>query len=856
MRSVTKRMRVVTIALSMIMAAAMLGQVPIIALGEGGFEEATQVQAALVPYDEDEPSFQLTVSIPEGGATFFLPTSSCMNGSMGVKEYDWAIDWGDGDTELASGTNTNRNGIPHTYEYAGYYTVTITPNGTTEAWLAAFGFTNSILGSDEPANKDLVIAAAGPLTPQMTRTSAQIDRTAQAPRYEWAYMFSGCTNLVQGPSVLGWDQIYNVGSAFASFMFNECSSLEYLPEGFNLPQRVTMADDGFARGMFYLCYSLKCLPEGFNFPQGITHDDGSFAYGMFYTCESLSELPAGFNLPQGITSVGSGFAAGLFSRCYSLESLPEGFNLPPGITSTGNEFASYMLNYCTNLDSLPAGFNLPQGIVSVGWGFVMGMFIACESLDSLPAGFNLPQGISYADSHFAAEMFRDAGSASFQLNDELCFPIGVSADTSNAFYRAFQLSELAPVQDRTAASIIGDCPTPADRRETFGSCFADLALIPLNWGGPDPALTEQMFSFIVRVTSAPGVFVLPTSGYQNGTYDGKPYDWLIDWGDGSSGVYAGTSAYMSGITHVYSVTSNYGITISSNGSTEAWLAAFGFYGADDQQSSNMIVTASGPIKPEMTRTTGQIDGSLAAPDYEWGMTFYNCLNLRSIPAFIGWEGIDTVGDYFATGMYYNCTSLSMVNTGVTLPQGITKAGDAFAYEMFSNCTRLTTLPSGFNLPQRITEVGDSFAARMFFAAGSPNFQLNDEFCFPAGIPADSSNAYYQALQLSDQAPVQHRRAIFIIGDCPTPSTPRYTFDAHFGDIEVIPVNWGGGLVQLIAGSGDLDGDGLVTMDEVIVTLQATIGVAELSAAQLAAIDMDFDGAITMADVVLVLGRTV
>jgi len=540
-----RKNRLVSLALALVMAIAMLGSAPIAAFGEVESAGSARAQAAPRAFNDDEPHFQLTVSIPEGGATFILPTSSYLNGTNSGKAYSWAIDWGDGKAETVSGASSNGGGIYHHYEFAGDHIVTITPNGSTEAWLAAFGFYRDTTGSNAPANKDLVTAVSGPLTPQMTRTTDQINGISRAPSYEWAYMFMRCTNLSQLPIVEGWDQVatvedcfaYNmfsdcssltfladgfnlpqgirlagssfadsmfrsceslvslpedfnlpqgittVGSDFAAFMFMGCSELRNLPDGFNLPQGITYADYGFASYMFYQCYNLESLPEGFNLPPGMTTVGDHFATGMFYTCESLTELPEGFNLPQGITSVGSEFASGLLSRCYSLRSLPEGFNLPQGITTVGYAFASLMFNYCTSLTTLPEGFNLPQGITDADSAFSYGMFIACESLVSLPEGFSLPHNISSAGLNFAAEMFRDAGSASFQLNDGFRFPAGIPADTELAFYRSFQLSEAAPMQNRTAASIIGDCPTPIDERDTFDAHFSDLESIAVNWGG-------------------------------------------------------------------------------------------------------------------------------------------------------------------------------------------------------------------------------------------------------------------------------------------------------------------------------------------------------------------------------------
>jgi hypothetical protein len=57
------------------------------------------------------------------------------------------------------------------------------------------------------------------------------------------------------------------------------------------------------------------------------------------------------------------------------------------------------------------------------------------------------------------------------------------------------------------------------------------------------------------------------------------------------------------------------------------------------------------------------------------------------------------------------------------------------------------------------------------------------------------------------------------------------------------------------GSGDLNGDGVATMDEAIIVIRIVCGVGmTLNAQQFAAVDMDRDGLITMADVMLIVRK--
>ncbi|MDR2956836.1 MAG: leucine-rich repeat protein, partial [Coriobacteriales bacterium] len=382
--------------------------------------------------------FQLTIKTPASGSTFILPTNSSLLGLGTNKSYDWMIDWGDGNIQYATGQSSYNNGVPHTYTVAGAYTISISPNGSTEAWLAAFGFLQEIeaTGSNSSMNKAMVTGIIGPLTPEMTRNSAQINGTADAPIYEWAYLASKCENLIQAPVFVGWDTIssvgnyfglrmfyhcYNlstlpvgfnlprnvseVGHGFASEMFKECRSLATLPTGFNLPQGINKAGNDFVSSLFSNCESLQALPNGFNFPQQITFADNVFAEKMFENCTSLTLLPNGFTLPQKVTVVGYSFAREMFAGCSSLNQLPNGFNLPQGIIETGDVFLGSMFRGCTGLTALPSGFNLPPGIIKVGTHFAAGMFDYCTSLAGLPNGFNLPQSLTMVGDYFAASMF-------------------------------------------------------------------------------------------------------------------------------------------------------------------------------------------------------------------------------------------------------------------------------------------------------------------------------------------------------------------------------------------------------------------------------------------------------------------
>ncbi|MCL2135923.1 MAG: leucine-rich repeat protein [Coriobacteriia bacterium] len=506
-----------TIFIPLLMVMALVAIIPSQALAEYGdiLGGEGQAHAADNAFAAGE-AFQLNIRTPNNNTSFLLPISSNLNGTGSGKYYNWIVDWGDGDSEPYAGLSSEGGGIPHNYANAGDYAISISPNGTTDAWLAAFGFYESTTGANDAANKAMVLGSPSVITPEMTRTADQVNGTASAPSFEWGLTFYACTNLVQAPIFQGWEAISSVGTNFtygmfygcsrltalpagftypqgittvgnnfAYWTFNNCTSLVSLPANFNLPQNISDAGRNFAAYMFYGCSSLTSLPAGFNLPQSTTTAGDNFAYAMFDNCKSLASIPAGFNLPQSITTANNSFATYLFYGCSNLTSIPEGFNLPQGISAVGDGFASYMFYGCEKLTSLPANFNLPQGITRVGLNFVSYMFYGCSSLGALPSGFNLPQGITSAENYFASNMFNMAGGPNFQINAEFKFPVGVTSTNLNNFYRAFLLAWQAPMQNRSAASIIGDCPVPSTQRNTFDTHFKDLDYIPINWGGKD-----------------------------------------------------------------------------------------------------------------------------------------------------------------------------------------------------------------------------------------------------------------------------------------------------------------------------------------------------------------------------------
>jgi hypothetical protein len=415
-------------------------------------------QPAQLAYADDVPaesfSFQVTVGTSgygDGSLSFAVPTSGAVNPTGGVnpqmgKSYNWNISWGDGQsgsyTQADAVNALDSEGIVHAYDSSGTYTITITPNGSTDAWFGSFGFTVNSPGANLNTNKGKLTAILSGFTPLMTRTAAQIASPGSTqPSNEWRDAFSYCSRLTTtGPGFSsGWNDVTKMGSSFALQMFISDSNPSFsMHPDFNLPYNIDTVGDNFAMAMFSNCS------------------------GSAFTMNSV------FNLPQGITTVGAGFATSMFSNC------------------SGSAF------------TMNSVFNLPQGITTVGDSFAQNLFNSCSgSAFTMNSVFNLPQGITTVGDRFAYSMFGNCRGNSFQVNSVFKFPRLSQAELDKYLVLMNVFSNLpttpATRQARTAYSIINNpsaTPTvspftlvPSTSRMTFNAAFIDREYIAVNWGG-------------------------------------------------------------------------------------------------------------------------------------------------------------------------------------------------------------------------------------------------------------------------------------------------------------------------------------------------------------------------------------
>ena len=152
--------------------------------------------------------------------TFAIPTSGAVFALHFSHPYNWIIDWGDGTTEVESGTSSETSsGISHTYTTPGEYRITIRPAGVADSasasngWFNAFGFQRNETGANANANKYLFRSINAPFTDKMRKHSDVTDQS-----YRFALIFQSAINGLGIPAGL-FDQIDTSGSISFNFMF-------------------------------------------------------------------------------------------------------------------------------------------------------------------------------------------------------------------------------------------------------------------------------------------------------------------------------------------------------------------------------------------------------------------------------------------------------------------------------------------------------------------------------------------------------------------------------------------------------------------------------------------------------------
>jgi hypothetical protein len=301
----------------------------------------------------------------------------------------------------------------------------------------------------------------------------------------------------------------------------------------------------------------------------------------------------------------------------------------------------------------------------------------------------------------------------------------------------------------------------------------------------------------------------------------EEYDWTVEWEPDVSTSESGESGAEQGISHTYPNAGTHTIHIYPNSDIDGWFRAFGFSygnaGPDATTNKTKVIQISGVITKHMLGITDEtnsayafmfsdlpnltmandfnIDQSITGSvgDYFATNMFYGCSggSFTMGPNFNLPPNITQVGDYFALGMFQACNGDNFtVSERFNLPQGITAAGSFFATGMFYNCSGSAfTMGDNFNLPQNITIVGMSFANNMFYLCSGENFKVAQNFRFSllTEEQLNQSGVYNQVF--AGVTNTQEVAATLIINGNSNPDIQKNTFSDSFSDYSSIYECW-------------------------------------------------------------------
>jgi hypothetical protein len=342
--------------------------------------------------------------------------------------------------------------------------------------------------------------------------------------------------------------------------------------------------------------------------------------------------------------------------------------------------------------------------------------------------------------------------------------------------------------------------------------------------GHFPLRDREFFRFTIEVHGTGSFdreFSIPVS-------NPFPYNWTINWGDGSTVHRTGTGSGAGfGISRVYQRPGRYTITIRPAGGLNGWFRAFGFRPntlAEDERHKQMVLSLDSPLTVAMfapldsTSVSNDVCHNLfyecggigfhLGPQFgfspEWHTVtstgnnfgrnmFYGCTNLvTSSTIFTLPQGLNVVGHGFGMGMFEECTNLTALFDSFRMPTVLTGVGNDFASGMFANCVRLGVIPNDFNLPQLVNSVGSNFARSMFMHCSHRNFRISNSFRFPQ--LASQPGAFFRTFFASRQVipailQPQPLAAVTIIGN-QTGTPGRETFRSIIDGVDYTATRWG------------------------------------------------------------------
>lgn len=339
----------------------------------------------------DGERFEITVSMPAAG-TFYLPLAGYKGSDPNTRaDYDWTVDWGDGNVSAHDGTGSDDSCIGHAYMAAGVYHVVIiginnfeTPVGMlpNPGWMRAWSFLPVTDGSAHVSSNKMRIISFDYVTDW---AFADPDGTS----YGYGHKMRLCTGTAitkpatEFVSGLLPDNIAAVSDNYRFEQYRACLSLQSGVDEIGwLPDSITTIGAGFLKHIYYGCRAMT-TPGREWLPDGVTSVGNEFRYGQYWKCSSLL-APAAEILPASCTSAGTDFRRLGYAECSAL--LRPTAEVQPGLSTTGKSFRRSQYSWCRNLSM--AGFvhshQFPQKLAQYYQFFYLRDQDARAAADELP----------------------------------------------------------------------------------------------------------------------------------------------------------------------------------------------------------------------------------------------------------------------------------------------------------------------------------------------------------------------------------------------------------------------------------------------------------------------------------------
>ena len=239
------------------------------------------------------------VTIPEGGAEYSFQVESGLGWNNTWNGQPFMVDWGDGSVEDVGSAATVARITPiHTYTTAGVYTVSATGQQESIKLARQSATYGKFVSKFIQASNTLTIYS-DLLNPCSSITELPSNLTIPAIVTKVISMLQGTNITALPPRMLLHEGITDANNFLGS------SSIQYLPEGFTIPDSTAAS----CSRIITRCSKLKRLPESFRIPQAATVLDQ-----FFLNDSSLEYVPKECRIPPNVVNLsyfaGSAFKAG------------------------------------------------------------------------------------------------------------------------------------------------------------------------------------------------------------------------------------------------------------------------------------------------------------------------------------------------------------------------------------------------------------------------------------------------------------------------------------------------------------------------------------------------------------------